>query len=146
MKIYAQNTQSGKVYYFTNIVKTDKETGQKTFKKLVVGFKKGEEELGNLTPKEWSLGFDTIERKKLVRLEDTNEEKMAFVKETAIKLFIWAWEKTEEDKKRDEDDLNAGKVFIKEYKEYKPKSTFENASNSIIESTQLDDIDELLPF
>lgn len=141
MRIYAQNTEKGSTYYYTNISRTDKDSGKKFFKKLLVGFKKDNAELGNLTPKEWSITFEPYEAKRIVRLADTNEEKLAFVKETTMKLFIWEWEKTEEDKKRDEEDLEAGKSFIKEWK---PREEKQEATNTA--SISSDNFDELLPF
>ena len=130
LKIYAQKTKNGNLDYYTNLYRKDIETGKTIFKKLRVGFKKEQEVTGHITINSSSLTFNKV--KLPMKLQETGTNKMVNVEVpfTAYKLYIWEYEKTLEDKQKDEEDENNGVKFIKEYiPEEERKSRFNKQSS-----------------
>lgn len=115
LKIYAQKTKNGKLDYYTNLCHKDMETQKMSFKKLRVGFKKEQETTGYITVKSSTLTFDKV--KMPMDLKETNSDRRVNVEVpyTAYRLFIWEYEKTQEDKQKEAEDENNGVKFIKEY-------------------------------
>ena len=154
LKIYAQKTKNGNLDYYTNLYRKDIETGKTIFKKLRVGFKKEQEVTGHITINSSSLTFNKV--KLPMQLKETGTNKMVNVEVpfTAYKLYIWEYEKTLEDKQKDEEDENNGVKFIKEYipeeerkNRFNKQSSESSTSFSNTEVEVQDDLEGLeLPF
>lgn len=157
LKIYAQKTENGGLDYYTNLYHKDKETEKVKFQKLRVGFKKEQEVTGHITVKESTLSFSKIKIPMDLTDVETNKPVKVEVPFTAYKLYIWNYEKTEEDKNKDAEAESNGTSFIKEYvspeekkaRYEKYKNSNNNATKTEEEATELiiEDLDELeLPF
>lgn len=131
LKIYGQKKENGDLDYYTNLYHKDKETEKMTFKKLKVGFRKGEEMLGHIHVKESSLTFSKIKLPMELTDMETKKPVQVEVPYTAYKLFIWAYEKTAEDEQKDVEFSNEGRTFIKEYvSPEEKKARFEKAKSN----------------
>lgn len=156
LKIYAQKTENGGLDYYTNLYHKDKETEKVKFQKLRVGFKKEQEVTGHITVKESTLSFNKIKIPMDLTDIQTNKPVRVEVPFTAYKLYIWNYEKTEEDENKDIEAKANGTNFIKEYispeekkARYEKHKNNVNNTENIEEATELviEDLDELeLPF
>lgn len=155
LKIYAQKTQNGGLDYYTNLYHKDKETEKVKFQKLKVGFKREQDITGHITVKESTLTFNKIKLPMdLVDLQ-TNKPVKVEVPYTAYRLYIWDYEKTQEDEEKDKEAIANGTNFIKEYvspeeKQARFNKINQNNTSTTQQSNELvieEDLEELeLPF
>lgn len=155
LKIYAQKTQNGGLDYYTNLYHKDKETEKVKFQKLKIGFKREQEVTGHITVKESTLTFNKIKLPMdLVDLQ-TNKPVKVEVPYTAYRLYIWDYEKTQEDEEKDKEAISNGTNFIKEYvspeeKQARFNKINQNNTSTTQQSNELvieEDLEELeLPF
>lgn len=157
LKIYAQKTKNGGLDYYTNLYHKDQETNKMKFQKLRVGFKKDQQVTGNITVKSSTLTFDKIKIPMKLNDKTTGKPVDVDVPFTAYRLFIWEYEKTQEDLQKDNDAIANGTNFVKEYvspEEVKAKyanranNTYPDTNNTTTAEIEVqDDLEGLeLPF
>lgn len=161
LKIYGQKKQDGSLYHYTYLTRKEKKqdgTEKTYFKKLIVGFMRDKETLGNITVKESTLTFSNT-KFEMDLINKINKQRVKCdVPYISYKLIIWDYEKTIEDIEKDEKMKLENKTLIKEYVSEEQKAQFREQKQQRYNNTNteqqngfkndLEDIslDEELPF